>query len=330
MTAIAQEKEKQTLQQWLKKHGSSVASVGGLLFCVIFFTITTGLKGESIWSGDKLSTLIGDVIVTALMAVGAVFIYSLGNMDVSIGKQVGLYSTLLVLIGNATGSLLLGILACIVIAVIIGIINGAAGELLHMYSVISSVVFLMVISGITTIIYSSVGSKNISLTGIDLSFFRSPVNMVIVLAIEYLIIGYFFYFTKFGKYARSIGANQTAAAQSGVNIIKYRVIPYIFLAFCLVTASLFQMGYTGAASDATGTGFEMNVMVSLILGGMPLKGGMKSRLSCAVIGALTFSLLAVGLPIIGVPTRMTFMIKAIIFLLVVLITCRQKNGPLPR
>ena len=36
------------------------------------------------------------------------------------------------------------------------------------------------------------------------------------------------------------------------------------------------------------------------------------------------------LPIIGVPTRMTFMIKAIIFLVVVLITCRQKSGPLPR
>ena len=330
MTAIAQEREKQSLLQWIKKHGSTIASLGGLVFCIIFFTIGTGIKGESIWSGDKLSTLICDVIVTALMAVGAVFIYSLGNMDVSIGKQVGLYSTMLVLIGNATGSLLLGILACIAVAVIIGIINGAAGELLHMYSVISSVVFMMVISGITTIIYSNVGSKNIILSGVDLSFFRSPVNMVIVLVIEYLVIGYFFYFTKFGKYARSIGANQTAAAQSGVNIIKYRVIPYIFLAFCLVTASLFQMGYTGAASDATGTGFEMNVMVSLILGGMPLKGGMKSRLSCAVIGALTFSLLAVGLPIIGVPTCMTFMIKAIIFLVVVLITCRQKSGPLPR
>ena len=330
MTAIAQEREKQSLVQWIKKHSSTVASLGGLVFCIIFFTIGTGMKGESIWSGDKLSTLIGDVIVTALMAVGAVFIYSLGNMDVSIGRQVGLYSTMLVLIGNATGSLLPGILACIVVAVIIGIINGAAGELLHMYSVISSVVFMMVISGITTIIYSNVGSKNIILTGVDLSFFRSPVNMVIVLVIEYLVIGYFFYFTKYGKYARSIGANQTAAAQSGVNIIKYRVIPYVFLAFCLVTASLFQMGYTGAASDATGTGFEMNVMVSLILGGMPLKGGMKSRLSCAVIGALTFSLLAVGLPIIGVPTRMTFMIKAIIFLVVVLITCRQKSGPLPR
>ena len=75
---------------------------------------------------------------------------------------------------------------------------------------------------------------------------------------------------------------------------------------------------------------QLILLLALILGGMPLKGGMKSRLSCAIIGALTFSLLAVGLPIIGVPTRMTFMIKAIIFLVVVLITCRQKNGPLPR
>ena len=150
MTATAHEKERQTPQQWLSKHGSAVASVSGLLFCIIFFTITTGIKGESIWSASKLSTLIGDVIVTALMAVGAVFIYSLGNMDVSIGKQVGLYSTLLVLIGNATGNLLIAILVCLVIAILIGIINGSAGELLHMYSVISSVVFMMVLSGVST------------------------------------------------------------------------------------------------------------------------------------------------------------------------------------
>ena len=190
---------------------------------------------------------------------------------------------------------------------------------------------MMVLSGISTIIYSNLGTRNISMNpGIDLTLFRQPWFMVLVLVIETAVIGYFFYFTKFGKYARAIGANQTATSQSGVNIILYRVIPYIFLAFCLVTASLFQMGYTGAASDATGTGFEMNVMVSLILGGMPLKGGMKSRLSCAIIGSLTYSLLAVGLPIIGVPTRLTFLIKAAIFLIVVLITCRQKNGVLPR
>ena len=327
---MADVKEKQTLSQWLKKNGSTVASVGGLLFCIIFFTIGTGIKGESIWSASKLANLMSNVIVTALMSVGAVFIYSLGNMDVSIGKQIGLYSTLLVLIGNATGSLWLAILVCLVIAVIIGVVNGAAGEILHMYSVISSVVFMMILTGVSTIIYSKLGTRNIIMQGIDLHLFKSPWFMVLVLVIETAVISFFFYFTKYGKYARAIGANQTATSQSGVDVIKYRVIPYIFLAVCLVVASLFQMGYTGAASDSTGTGFEINVMVALILGGMPLNGGMKSRVSCAIVGAFTFSLLAVGLPIIGVPARVTFIIKAAIFLVVVLITCRKKTGVLPR
>lgn len=316
--------------EWIKKHVSDVAAFGGLAFCIIFFTITTQIAGESIWSASKLSTLMSNVIVTALMAVGAVFIYSLGNMDISIGKQIGLYSTILVLVGNATKSLIPAILICLVISIVIGLVNGASGELLHMYSVISSVVFMMILTGVSTIIYANLGTRNILLREVDTSIFKSPVLMVIVLVLEVAVIGYFFNFTRFGKYAKAIGANPEAAKQSGVNIVKYKVIPYMFLAVCLVTASLFQMGYTGSASDSTGTGFEMNVMVALILGGMPLKGGMRSRVMCGVIGSFTFALLDVGLPIIGIPTRMTFMVKAIIFLIVVLITCRQKKSVLPR
>lgn len=317
-------------KDWIKEHASDLAAWGGLVFCIIFFTITTGMAGESIWSASKLSTLMADVIVTALMAVGAVFIYSLGNMDISIGKQIGLYSTIIVLLGNKFGNIVLAVVLCLVIALIIGVVNGAAGELLHMYSVISSVVFMMILSGISTIMYSKIGSRNITLKTVDVSMFKNPIVMVVALIIEFLVIGYFFRFTKFGKYARSIGANQTAAEQSGVNIVKYKVIPYVFLAFCLVLAALFQMGYTGAASDGTGIGYEMNVMVALILGGMPLKGGMRSKVSCGIIGAFTFGLLDVGLPIIGLPTRMTFLIKAVIFVIVVLITCRKKDGVLPR
>ena len=199
-----------------------------------------------------------------------------------------------------------------------------------MYSVISSVVFMMILTGVSTIIYANLGTRNILLREADTSMFKSPILMVIVLVVEVLVIGYFFNFTRFGKYAKAIGANPEAAKQSGVNIVKYKVIPYMFLAICLVVASLFQMGYTGSASDSTGTGFEMNVMVALILGGMPLNGGMRSKVMCGVIGSFTFALLDVGLPIIGIPTRMTFMVKAIIFLIVVLITCREKKGVLPR
>ena len=154
--------------------------------------------------------------------------------------------------------------------------------------------------------------------------------MVAVLAVETLLVAFMFNDTRLGKYTKAIGANAVVARQSGANIVRCKIMAYVVMGVCTVAASLFQMGYTGSASDSTGTGFELNVMIALILGGMPLSGGMRSRVSSALIGAVTFSLLNVGLPLIGVPVNLTFMIKALIFIIVVLITCRKRSGVIPR
>jgi len=316
---------------WLKKHSAQVAAYSGLALCVVFFTILTPIFGESIWSAAKIKTLMQNVIVLALMSVGATFVYSLGSMDISIGRQVGLYATLTVIIGNAAGSLLWGILLSLVISVVISAINGAAGEVLNIHPVISSLVFQMVISGVSSVMYNSLGSRNVALMNtIDVSIFRQTWFMILALVIEVLIVGYLFNFTKLGKNAKAIGANPTAARQSGINLVQYKVYAYIIMGVCVVLAALFQMGYTASASDSTGTGFEMNVMVALILGGMPLSGGMRSKVSCAIVGSFTYALLSVGLPMLGVAANQVFVIKAVLFLIVVVLTCRKKTGILPR
>lgn len=315
---------------WVKAHAMDLAAYGGLVVCIIIFTIFPPFFGENMWSAAKLSTLMSNVIVTALLAVGAVFIYSMGCMDISVGGQVGLYATIIVMMGNMTGSLVPGIIVSLVVALFIGVVNGATGQLLHIYPIISSVVFMMVLNGLRSIIYNALGTRNVVLSGVEYRMFRSPVLMVVVLVIEFVIVSLLFNYTKLGKNAKAIGANPVAAEQSGIHPILYRVLPYLVFACCVVTASVFQMGYTGSASDSTGTGFEMNIMVALILGGMPLSGGMRSRVSKAVVGAFTFSLLEVGLPLIGVPNTMTFFVKAVIFIIVVLITCRKHSGTLPR
>ncbi len=324
------EKKANPVLAWMKLHKSEFGAYCGLLFCIVLFSVVPPLRGQSIWAADKLSTLMSNVIVRALLSVGAVFVYSMGNMDVSIGKQVGLYATLIVVLGNSTGSLLPGILLSIVIAIIIGSLNGAIGELLHIHPVVSSVAFMMALGGVSTVTYNSLGSRNVGLTTIDYHIFKSPWLMLIVLVAEIIIITYLFNYTKYGKYAKSIGANPVAAEQSGISLVKYKIISYVIMGFCVVLASLFQMGFTGSASDSTGTGMEMDVMVALILGGMPLNGGMRSRVSCAVVGSFTLGLLAIGLPLIGVKPSQVFIIKAVIFLIVVLITCRKKSGTLPR
>lgn len=324
------EKRKDSPMAWVKKHKSQFGAYCGLLFCIVFFTILTPMHGESIWSVSKLTTLLSDVIVLAILSVGAVFVYALGNMDISIGKQVGLYATLIVVLGNSTGSLLPGILLSLAIAVIIGIVNGATGEVLKIHPVISSVVVMMVLGGINSITYTKLGSRNVALQNIDHHIFKRPWLMLVVLVVEILIVCYLFYFTKIGKNAKAIGANRVAAQQSGISLLKYQIIPYVIMGVFVVVAALFQMGYTGSSSDSTGTGLEMNVVVALVLGGMPLSGGMRSRVLCAIVGSLTLALLTLGLPMIGMAANQVFVVKALIFLIVVMITCRKKDGALPR
>ncbi|SDZ89271.1 ribose transport system permease protein [Pseudobutyrivibrio sp. ACV-2] len=325
-----EEIKKNKVSEYLKTHINDVASYGGLIFCILVFTIIPPFFGENIWSQAKLANIISNVIVTALLSVGAVFVYSLGNMDISIGAQIRVYAMLIVLLGNVTGSLLPGILISAAIAIVIAIINGGAGQVLKVHPIIPSLVFMMILQGVSSIAYAKLGSRNITLRSVDFSAFKSTGLMVLVLVLETIVVSYLFYFTKFGKNARAIGANALAAEQCGINLLKFKVISYVIMGVMVVVAAIFQMGYTGSASDSTGTGFEMNVMIALILGGMPLSGGMRSKVSCAVVGSFTYSILAVGLPLIGVPTNMTFLIKSIIFIVVVLFTCRKKNGVLPR
>jgi ribose transport system permease protein len=315
---------------WIKAHVPEVAAYGGLLFCILLFIIVPPFFGNSILAPKKLATLMSDVIVVALISVGAVFIYSLGNIDISIGKQVGLYATLMVLITNSTGSLLLSVVVCLAIALVLAVVNGVGGEVLRIHSIVPSLVIMFLLSGLSTIIYVSLGTRNITLKSFDYSIFKSPWLMLIVLVLEVAVVVYLFNYTKYGKYARAIGANPVVAAQSGVSLIKFKAIAYMIMGVCVVLGSLFRMGYTGAASDSTGTGLEMNVMVALILGGMPLSGGMRSKVSCAVVGSFTFSLLDVGLPLIGVSNKFAYLVKALIFIIVVLMTCRKKFGILPR
>ena len=74
----------------MKGNSGRVIPYAGLIFCLVLFTILPPFYGQNLWSLGKLQTLMADVIVTALMSVGAVFVYALGYIDISIGSQIRL------------------------------------------------------------------------------------------------------------------------------------------------------------------------------------------------------------------------------------------------
>lgn len=296
----------------------------GLVLAVLVFYFTTGGK---IFSAYNVRVLIQQTIALSLVCIGGVFTYTLGGLDVSLGASLGLCTLIEAVVVNATGSLFLGFILALLLAVSFGIFNGYASIKLHLPTIVTSLFLMFIGNGIQTLITMQ---TNTIKAEYDFTLFKNQNFQILVLAAVFLVALYLYRFTKIGKYLRAMGANRQSAHQSGVSLVKYQLIAYVIIGVCIAISSLFVLGRSGSSSRVTGAGYHMDVMIALILGGMPLSGGMKSRISAALIGPFTYTLLSNGLTLSGVLVSQVPMIKAMIFFIIVVMTCRSKGTLLPR
>ena len=323
--------ERTSFMSFVKNHALDLLAYAGLAVMLILFFVFN--------SGSRLmynfSAVIQAAAVYSIIALGAVFIYSMGFMDVSLGQQVGVYVILMILIGNKIGGVpgvIVGFLIVLTLALVCGAINGAVSIFLGLPSIVTSLFLMFFFTGAQYLLMEGTGENTIYLAQTIRPDDRNTYSLLLVGIISLLaIIGtYAFNYTKLGKYTRAIGANKIAAQQSGISLIKWQVLGYMAMGFCVAVGSFVMLTRTGSAGKGTGTGYAMDIMICLILGGMPLKGGMKSKISCALVGAFTYTLLSNVLTTMGVPLNWINFVKALIFLIIVLLTCRKPNGVLPR
>ena len=329
--AVASGKEKVSFGAFLKSHLFDLTAYAGLIvMLVLFFIFNNGPR-----LAYNFSSVIQAAAVYSIIALGAVFIYSMGFMDVSLGQQVGVYVILMILIGNSIGGVagvVVGFLVVLALALLCGAINGAVSIFLGLPSIVTSLFLMFFFTGAQHLMIENTGENTIRLVQTIKPADRDTYSLMLVaiIVVLALIAGYFFRYTKLGKYTRAIGANKVAAKQSGISLVKWQVLGYMALGFCTAVGSFVLLTRTGSAGKGTGSGYAMDIMICLILGGMPLKGGMKSKISSALVGAFTYTLLGNVLTTMGVELNWVNFVKACIFLLIVLLTCRKPQGVLPR
>ncbi len=318
--------KKISTKEWISNHGADILSYGGLILCILIFSITS--KGL-LWSSYNFRILIQSVCVYAVLSMGAIFIYSMGYMDISVGAQVGVYCILMILVTNQTGSLLAGFAVILALALISGLINGYVAVMLGLPSIVTSIFLMSIFGGVQVLMMEKLAVNSVAIQA-DMTLFKSTGFMIGVIIVLALISIYLYKFTQLGEYVKSIGANELATEFSGINTVKWKVFAYAFFGVCVAVGAFLLTARTGAAGKGTGTGYAMDIMVALLLGGMPLSGGMKSKISSSLVGAFTYVILSNGLTLSRVDVKYGYVIKAIVFLAVIMITCRKKDGVLPR
>ena len=156
-----------------------------------------------------------------------------------------------------------------------------------------------------------------------LALFREQWFMILCIILVALTGWIVFSFTSFGKYDRAIGDNPLSAMQSGAKVNAVKYVSYAIAGVCVGLAAMFYLSRTGSVTQNFGQGREMDIMIALILGGMLLSGGSKSRMSAAIVGSLTYVILTNGLSQLGLADAYVLIIKSAIFIVMIATTLRR-------
>ena len=121
-----------------------------------------------------------------------------------------------------------------------------------------------------------------------------------VLVLLTLIFGYLFEYTKLGYYSKAIGENEVKARNSGVPVEKMKILAYVLCGVMAGIAGVFTLSRVGGVDVSMGNFFELEVMLAIFTGGVPVTGGMPTRIFRLFVGALTIGVLVNGLTLYGV------------------------------
>jgi len=303
----------------------------GFVFASVLFGILT--KG-ALFNTTNLQSLSNQIIVTALATIGAVFVFGAGFFDVSLGGSICFAAVIGALATIKTGSLVVGAIVILVISLIFGIAKGIFASKVNVPFFIFTVVLGSVLSTAVLVILGNTSQVFLSDSEYEIrsfDFLQISVINYVVLALFFVIALVIFNYTSIGIRIKNMGGNIIAAKQSGINTQMTTIVAFVFSSIGLALAAFLILIRTRTVGGSTAGTIGNDVMVALVLGGMPLSGGPKSKISAGIIGAATITVLNSGLSIMGLSSGQIQIVRGIVFLVVVWVSSfSYRSKLLPR
>lgn len=114
------------------------------------------------------------------------------------------------------------------------------------------------------------------------------------------------------------------AQYSGVNVKKYNMLPYVLIGLFCGLSGLIWSARLGSAAATLGSGFEMDAIAAVVIGGTSMSGGV-GTVGGTFIGVLIIGVITNGLNLMGINSFWQEVFKGIIILVAVVIDVVRKT-----
>ena len=287
-------------------------------------------------SPANLGNVLTRTSFTGIIAVGATFVITTGNIDLSVGALAAFASGVAIIAMNAllgpwgAGWPVIG--AGLAVALAIGLAAGWLNGILVTRGGIEAFIVTLGTMGIyrSLVTYVADGGT-LSLASPVRTVYRPvyygavggvPVPVVLfgVVAVSGAIL---LTRTRFGRYCMAIGSNEEVARYSAINVDRVKLLAFVLQGACVALAVFLYVPRLGSASATTGLLWELEAIAAAIIGGTTLKGGY-GRIWGTVAGAVILTLIDNILNLTGaISVYLNGAIQGVIIIVAVLL---QRGG----
>jgi ribose transport system permease protein len=267
------------------------------------------------------------ITVYGITAVGATIVLISGGIDLTVGSVIGLAVIAVGAMLTVGAPLGIAVVGTLLVGALAGLINGILIVRARINPLIATLGMMSIIRGFAFVYSGGISHAIVSeefgflgrgrVVGIPLP--------ILVMLLLYLIVWAIMKYTDFGHYVYSIGDNALTCRLAGVNVNKWRYIVYIVGAVSAALAGLFLASLMQAALPQAGTGYELNVIAAVILGGTSLSGGIGNLLG-TLLGVVIMGTLDNGFTLLNVPAFYQMIAKGAVLILAVFIDQLRTGG----
>ncbi len=261
-------------------------------------------------SSRNIGNMLAFTVELGLIALAMTLLMTSGEFDLSVGSLFGFCPVLMwTLYNTGVTSIEVGFALALGTAAVIGLCSGLFVTRLRIPSFLVTLGMLLVVRGSALVVTSGFPQRtwdaaDLLLAEVLVGDFKVGGLRVYMSLFWFvaaaLLLGYLLTQTKMGNWLQAAGGNAEAARARGVAVERTKVKLFVLSAVMAGFAGIISSIRTAAANPNSGTGYELEVIAMVVIGGTALTGG-RGTIIGTVLGVFILRLMRNGIVLIGVP-----------------------------
>jgi ribose transport system permease protein len=296
---------------------------GGMVIAIVLTGVIFTLINSTFAQAQNLQNIASQISFIGVLAVSMTFVLITGEIDLSVGSMVAVAAVVFGILLRSGFPIWAAIALTLLAGSGMGAVNGALTVILRVPTIIITLGMLNGWRGLADQLANGYPIENYPKTssfwklGYGQLFGHIPYDAIVLLVFA-LVSSYVLRRTRVGLHIYAMGSHRRAAELAGLHVNRIRVGVLIFNGLAAALAALLVVAQAQTADPNSGTGYELDAIAAVIIGGAKLAGGSGTVLA-SVLGMLLIGMIQNGLVIAGVSIYLLVIVSGLVVIAAVAI-----------